>query len=302
MSPPVTKRDDEDDLPKPPVTPTVEVWRAMTPEARDRFLVEVVEAFDDPRLTSGDGCPHHLAKRRATDRLRRHFDAIHRVIYLAEELNVLYPGEPSFCPDVLAVLDVPQPEDDERMAWVVADEGRGIDFVMEVVYNGRRNKDLVRNVEFYARLGIPEYFVYDRKRQEIRGYRLVTPSARRYQRIVPQAGRHSSAVLGLDLAIENGKLEFFYGMAALFGTEDLVGRLQGMMHSLEAKAEQAESKADRALLSLQESLLTIAQARGLVVSAQDEERIRGCAEPEILQRWLVRAVTAASLDETLAEG
>ncbi len=43
------------------------------------------------------------------------------------------------------------------------------------------------NVERYARLGIPEYFVYDRKRQDLRGYRLPSPEARRYQRIVPQA-------------------------------------------------------------------------------------------------------------------
>jgi Uma2 family endonuclease len=72
---------------------------------------------------------------------------------------------------VLAVLDVPQPEDDERMAWVVADEGKGLDLVLEVLHHADRNKDLVENVERYARLGIPEYFVYDRARQRIHGHR-----------------------------------------------------------------------------------------------------------------------------------
>ncbi|WP_437947803.1 Uma2 family endonuclease [Sorangium sp. So ce296] len=61
----------------------------------------------------------------------------------------------------------------------------------------------------YARLGIPEYFVYDRLRQQVHGYRLPAPDAPRYQRIVPQMGRYSSAVLGLDLAVSGGKLQFF---------------------------------------------------------------------------------------------
>ncbi|MDI1429379.1 Uma2 family endonuclease [Polyangium sorediatum] len=273
----------------------------MTPDARHKFLVEVIDALSDPRLTMGNGQPHNLAKRRATDRLRRHFDAIGRRIYLAEELNVLYPGERAFCPDILAVLDVPQPEDDERMAWVVADEGRGLDLVIEVLYEGYRKKDLVDNVERYARLGIPEYFVYDRKKQQLHGYRLPSPEVRRYQRIVPQGGRYASGVLGLDLAIENGKLEFFYGMAALFGTDDLIGRLKGMMQSLEAKAEQAEAQVEQALTSLQNSLLAIIAARGIACSDDDRERVRSCADPEMLQRWLVRAATVGSMAEVLAE-
>ncbi|MDC3955071.1 Uma2 family endonuclease [Polyangium jinanense] len=321
MAPPVETS--EDALPEPPVTPSAGAWRAMTPQARERFIDEVVVAFSDPRWNDGNGQPHNLAKRRATDRLRRHFDAIGRRIYLTEgELSVLYPGERAFCPDILAVVDVPEPEDDERMAWVVADEGRGLDLVIEVLYEGRRKKDLVDNVERYARLGIPEYFVYDRKKQQLHGFRLPAPEARRYQRIVPQAGRYASGVLGLDLAIEKGKLEFFYGMAAIFGTEDLIGRLQGMMQSLEAKAEQAEAqveqaqakaeqaeaqaeqaqaKAEQALTSLQNSLLAIVAARGIPCSDDDRERVRSCVELETLQRWLVRAATVGSMAEVLAE-
>src|SRR5262245_36984624 len=43
------------------------------------------------------------------------------------------------------------------LAWVVAEEGKGLDFVLEVLHKGDRNKDLVENVERYAQLGIPEY-------------------------------------------------------------------------------------------------------------------------------------------------
>ncbi|XXY53191.1 hypothetical protein WME91_18855 [Sorangium sp. So ce269] len=47
---------------------------------------------------------------------------------------------------------MPQPEDDPRMAWVVADEGRGMSLVMEVLHPGDRNKDLVTGRRFGIRL------------------------------------------------------------------------------------------------------------------------------------------------------
>jgi len=64
---------------------------------------------------------------------------------VADELAVVYPGEPVFSPGWLAVLDVPQPDpdEDERMAWVVADEGKGPDLILEVPHQGNRDKDLV---------------------------------------------------------------------------------------------------------------------------------------------------------------
>ena len=86
------------------------------------------------------------------------------------------------------VLDVVEPEDDQRLAWVVADEGKGIDLALEVLHRGDRKKDLVRNVERYAALGIAEYFVYDRAEQRIHAFRLPPTGARRYQRVVPQGG------------------------------------------------------------------------------------------------------------------
>jgi hypothetical protein len=39
---------------------------------------------------------------------------------------------------VLAVVDVPRTDDDERLALVVADEGRGLDLVLEVLHHGER--------------------------------------------------------------------------------------------------------------------------------------------------------------------
>jgi len=233
--------------PLPLIAPTVDEWRAMSPVERESLLVQINDVLSDPRDAMSEGRPHKQAKTRTLDLLGRHFSAMGRVVYLAEEMAVLYPGEDVFTPDVLAVLDVPQPEDDERLAWVVADENKGLDLVLEVLHHGNRKKDLVDNVERYAHLGIPEYFIYDRARQQIHGYRLPLLGARRYQRIVPQAGRFTSTVLGIDLAIVGGILRFFTGEAELAGTPGLVGRLQSMVDELGAKAEQAATQAEQAL-------------------------------------------------------
>lgn len=270
-----------------PVGPTLAEWAALSPAERERFLVRVNDALSDPRDAMTEGRPHKKAKTRAIDLLGLHFKAMGRVVYLAEEMAVVYPGEEVFGPDVLAVVDVPQPEDDERMAWVVVDEGKGLDFVLEVLHRGDRAKDLVDNVTRYARLGIPEYFVYDRGRQQIHAHRL--GDGARYERIVPQSGRYTSDVLGLDLAIQGGTLRFFQGMAELFGSADLIGRLTGMLADLEAKAEHAEAKAEHAVEALRAGLLAILGAHGASCPEDERRRIAACKDVATLQRWLVRA-------------
>ncbi|WP_437947804.1 hypothetical protein WME98_45005 [Sorangium sp. So ce296] len=44
-------------------------------------------------------------------------------------------------------------------------------------------------------------------------------------------------------------------MAELFGSADLIGRLQGMMSDLETRAEHAQAQAEQAMLGLREALL-----------------------------------------------
>lgn len=280
----------------------------MSPAARERFLIEVNTALSDPLVTMSEGRPHKKAKSRAVDMLGLHFKAMGRVIYLAEEMAVAYPGAEVFTPDVLAVLDVEQPEDDERMGWVVADEGRGLDLVLEVLHRGNRKKDLVDNVDRYASLGISEYFVYDRGKQQIHGHRLVSPGARRYQRIVPQAGRYPSTVLGLDLVLQRGSLRFYQGMAELIGSGDLIDRLTGMVESLEAKSEeaeekveQAEAKVEQAVGSTRENVLAVLAARGLPGVDDARARVMNCDDLALLQRWLVRALSATAAGDIFSE-
>ena len=297
-----------------PVGPSLNAWRAMSPSAREGFLVAMNEALTEAAELMGEGRPHKQAKSRAVDLLGLHFKAKGRTVYLAEELSVLYPGERAFAPDVLAVVDVPQPEDDERLAWVVADEGRGLDVVLEVLHRGDREKDLVDNVERYARLGIPEYFVYDRDKQRVHGYRLATADARRYDRVVPQAGRIASRILGVDLAVQQGRLRFFDGMAELFGSDDLIHRLTDMVESLESKAEaeQARAEAEQARAEAEQARAEAALngLRGAIFGAYaarfgaNPDALRraldACDDPAALQAALLATVSAQDPDAPIA--
>ena len=282
-----------------PTVPTVEAWRAMPPTERLRLQVEINAALTASTDVMGQGQPHRKAVLSAIDALGLHFKAIGRTVYLADDLAILYPGEKPFSPDILVVLDVAEPEDDERLTWVVADEGKGPDLVIEVVHKGDRDKDLVANVERYAHLGIPEYFVYDRLRQQIHGYRLVGPGAARYQRILPQFGHYRSGVLGLDLALINDKLRFLSGEALLPVSADVIGRLQGMIKNLEVRAHQAQ--VDQALAGLRESLLTILDMREIPCPDAARARIEACADPSTLRQWLAQAKTATSVEEVFSD-
>jgi len=272
----------------------------MTQVEREQFLVEVWDALSEERLAMPEGQPHKKAKTRAIDTLGSHFRAMGRRIYLAEDMTVLYPGEPSFCPDILAVLDVDQPEDDERMAWSVVDEGKGLDWVLEVLVSGERKKDLVYNVERYAALGIPEYFIFDRSRKRLYGYHL-PPGSKRYQPLVPQYGLYSSAVLGLDLAIVQGSLRFYQGTAELYDTAHLLKRLEGIVESLEARSAEAEARvkqesleAEHARASLRRAIKVNLASRGITCSQEALARLEACNDTEMLTSWLERALGATS--------
>ncbi len=283
--------------PRPvPVTPSEAEWRTMTSEQREQFIIAVNEALSDPVITMSEGRPHKKAKSKALDMLGLHFRTLGKHIYLAEELSVLYPGAAGFTPDVMAVLDVEEPEDDQRMAWVVADEGKGLDWVLEVLWAGDRKKDLVDNVEKYAMLGIPEYFVYDQKQQRIWGYRLPI-GGKRYQPILAQAGLYRSNVLGIDLAIVGPRLKFFHGAAELYDTAHLIERLETMVSHLQEQAANATQKAEKSLVGMRKSLMRVLVARNITCSGNTLARIEACTEPDTLNEWLDRAFDSTTEEE-----
>lgn len=215
------------------LAPTVEEWERLSPEERERVVASL--PTDDPALAPPEGTLHWQTKASAQEVLRRYFDRIGRKVFVASELAVHYPGERVFIPDVLVVLDV---EDHDRTKWVVTAEGKGLDFVLEVHVGGERRKDLERHPALFARLGIPEYVVFDRARERLYGFALSAPGQPSYRPMLPQHGILHSGVLGLDLQIIDGRLRFLHADAALPEYPELIARLEQAVSAGEAKREE----------------------------------------------------------------
>ncbi|HEY5955620.1 MAG TPA: Uma2 family endonuclease, partial [Polyangiaceae bacterium] len=231
--------------PTDPRAPSMELWDAMT--ASERKAVVDALPSDIESTSPPEGDPHRIPKQRALEALDAFFKRKGRQIYLSNELPVYYPGEGMFAPDVIAVLDV---DPKERLRWVVADEGKGLDFVLEVTFHGSRQKDLALNVGRYAALGIPEYFVFDRMQQRIYGWRLA--GSAHYEAIVPQFGRWKSEVLDLELAVESARVRFYTGTAVVPELAELVTRANAIVDNLQDRVAMAEARAEEEKLRAEE--------------------------------------------------
>ena len=289
--------------PEDPRAPAVEQWEQMTPDERAR-VVAMLPVEVPLELLPNEGDPHRKATRGALDALDGFFRRTGRKIYLSSGLAVFYPGERRFAPDLLAVTDV---EPYERSSWVVAAEGKGLDFVLEVHVAGDRKKDEKTNVERYARLGIQEYVYFDRTRLRLACYRLPGGKAPAtvYERIVPQSGRFASAVLGLDLALEGSRLRFFAGNAPLEDAEEMVARLGSMLDKVIAGQEEAERLAEEFAAKLAEEQRLRADEQRLRADEQrlraDEQRLRADEQRLREDAEHRRADAERRLAEALAE-
>lgn len=266
MTPPVAFTVDPED----PRAPSKELWESMSDEDRRR-VVSMLPSEVPIDIMAPEGDPHREAKERTLDALGRFFRRTGRRVYLSSELATYYPGRPRIVPDVLAVLDV---EPHPRTKWVVTAEGKGLDFVLEVHVEGDKRKDHERNVALYAELGIPEYFIFDRGRQILRGHRLTSPGARVYQPIVPQGGRYASALLGLDLMLVEGRLRFVVGGTPLLESEEIIGQLESMVDGLVHRREEDERALEEAKRQIKEERKRAKEER----RRADEERRRADEE------------------------
>ena len=250
-----------------------------------------------------EGTAHAGAIRGTLDRLERHFRRRRRGLFLASNLLVEYKDEAGFAPDLMAVLDVPL--GDDRMSWDVEHEGRGLDFALEVLFAGNAKKDLRENVEWFARLGIREYFVFDGRSGRIAAWRLLDGSER-YTPILPQYGAFPSEVLGVEFAVVDGRLRVFQDGLEVASAEDEIGRLVRMVDEREERlaveAERARVEAERAAASLAATRLlleSLLKARGLSLDPASAARLAACDDPAQFGRWAERALTATTTAEAL---
>lgn len=117
-------------------------------------------------------CMTHLI-----DALERHLEKGSRCpAYVSGNMFLYYEeGNPRavVAPDVFVALGVPNRNRDTYLLW---EESKGPDFVVEVTSPSTRHEDQGRKREVYARLGVSEYFLYDPRAEylnpPLRGFRL----------------------------------------------------------------------------------------------------------------------------------
>jgi hypothetical protein len=229
--------------PDDPRAPSQDEWDRLSEQERRWVVDHLPSEFPPEELAPPEGDVHYDHVRSVRDALRGYFRRMRRKIYIGSSLPVYYPGERMFSVDALAVLDV---EDGPRNSWIVNSEGRGLDFALEIHWLGHRAKDFERNVTWFSRLGIAEYFAFDARHLKLRGFRLPGGAEVQYEPIVPQAGRYASRVLGLDLGVEGPRLRFYAGSALLPDADDLIARLDGALAESQARADEEARRAEDA--------------------------------------------------------
>jgi len=287
------------------VFPEADVWLALGDDARAAVIERILDALSEYRELMAEGVRHMRSKVGAAAELDGHFRRAGQRVFVASELPVFYPGEAVIAPDVMAVLDCDP--DIEPDSWVVVDQGRGLDIVLEVRNQGKAHKDLVDAVRDYARRRIPEYFAFDCRRGHLRGWRLGSADATGYQPIVPQGGYLPSRVLGLNLAVVGTRLRFYTNGAIVPDANELIARLEAATDAQQAALDDSARKLDDALdrlgtaqTALTQGLLSLCAARGVVLSPDQQAQI--VAEDDVVQlsEWLRRATVVETAERLLA--
>ncbi|MBM3463534.1 MAG: Uma2 family endonuclease [Armatimonadetes bacterium] len=145
-------------------------------------------------------------------------------------------------PDVLVTLGIPAGQRDYYLLW---EEGKAPDFIIEVTSKSTRMEDFGIKKALYAAIGVREYYIFDPLREYL------TPSLRAYrlqgEEYVPMTGAPMvSAVLGVELRLVDDRLRIF---------DPGRGELLPTRAESQARAEQEAARADREAARANEALL-----------------------------------------------
>src|SRR5215471_6536671 len=170
-------------------------------------------------------------------------------VYVAGDMFIYYEeGNPEavVAPDVFVVIGTAPHARASYMLW---QEPKGPDFVLEITSRSTRTKDQGPKRGTYAFLGVREYFQYDPTHDylvpPLQGARLV---AGNYQAMLPTTLPDGtlvlhSEVLGLDVRLEEGTLRFYdpvTGQKLLSHAE-----IEQALRAVEQARREAEARAGR---------------------------------------------------------
>jgi Uma2 family endonuclease len=141
-------------------------------------------------------------------------------------------------PDVFVVKGVAKHRRDNYLLW---EEGKGPDFVIELTSSSTRDEDIEDKFALYRdRLKVPEYFLFDPHEDYLdppfQGYRL---EQGQYVPIAPVEGRLPSAIVGLHLERHGRELRLYDPATGrwLPTLEEQIADAQAARQQIEAETE-----------------------------------------------------------------
>jgi Uma2 family endonuclease len=153
-------------------------------------------------------------------------------------------------PDVLVVKGVPR---GDRLNYILWEEGKGPDFIIELTSSSTRHKDTSRKFKLYQDvLKVKEYFLFDPLgdylHPRLQGYRLRAGKYVKYVPIRAMQGRLPSQIIGLHLEQDEEALRLY---------DPATGR---WLPTARERIAQAETARERAELAEQRAELARGQA------------------------------------------
>ena len=152
------------------------------------------------------------------------------------------PGSPRRAPDIGVALEADDELFDKQNGYIVSSQGFRPDFVLEIAAVATSRNDVEKGRRFYAKLGIGEYWRFDRTGRsygsKLIGDRLIDG---RYvsspTRVMPDGViRDYSSALGLYICWRNGRLDFYDPR-----TEMYIPSLESLLTITRPERERAQS-------------------------------------------------------------
>ena len=188
----------------------------------------------------------HLAQGGHAYRLGHHLGKPDTTIVSGERYICAEPGSSIRYPDLLVAFDADAELYESNNGYVVSLQGKPPDLVLEIASRASRQIDTEVKPEFYAGLGIPEYWRFDETGEfhgnKLGGARLVDGA---YQPIsletLPDDSiRGYSRVLDLYICWEQGRLEFFDPKSSAHIVS--IDSLEGDLREAEARIRDLEEQ------------------------------------------------------------
>ena len=183
-------------------------------------------------------------------------------------------------PDLLVAFDVDPASYHASNAYIISEQGRPPDFVLEVASRHTGNEDTGEKREAYAALGIPEYWRFDETGEyhgeRLAGDRLVDGvyESIEIEQVTEDLLQGRSDVLGLDIRWHDGRLEWYdpeTGRHIVTLAAERATRMQAEARATDERTTriQAEARADD-----ERAARTAAEARSRELE-EELRRLRG---------------------------